>query len=491
MEGNVIGVFEDTAARFAERTAVSDGTDSLTFQQLRSYARGVARWLLDRGLGGRAIGVEAEQTVYTPALYLGITYAGGCYVPLDPELPLEKKKKILADCQTPVVLSWRGAANCGEIPCAILEREPLSGEPEGEVPVSPDTPLYLIYTSGSTGEPKGIVKTHGAVLNFLKTYREFFSFTEEDVLGNQTPFFFDASAKDFWMMVGAGCRLEILPRNLFTMPVRLIEYLNEKKVTVISWVPSALSLVSRLNTFRTVLPVTLHRVMFVGEVFQPKQLDRWRKACPQAEFVNLYGSSEIAGVCCSYTVREETPGVLPIGRALPNCSVRLVAEGKEITQPGVQGEIYVASKALAAGYYGNREKTQESFLVLRLGEEPPKRYFKTGDLAQYDEEGNLVFASRADFQIKHMGHRIELGEIEAAAERLPGVSMAACLYQRQREAICLFCAGSETDRAAVAAGLRKLLPAYMTPKRYFFLDEMPLTRSGKIDRVSLERRYLV
>jgi len=495
---NILALFEETVQRFGPHTALAEENDKLTFSELQSLSRRLGRWLLEKGLGGKAIGVLADQTIYTPVLYLGVAYAGGCYVPLDPDAPAEKQKKVVSSCKAPLVLTWKQEdgdklENEG-FTCADLEDalgEFSDGALESPEHLTRDAALYLIYTSGSTGEPKGILKTHGAVLDFIGAYLQTFSFGPEDVLGCQTPFFFDASAKDLFMMLAAGCKMELLSKRLFVIPKKLVEYLNQRGVTVISWVPSALTVVSRLNTFRSVKPATLRRVMFVGEVFQPRQLALWREACPNVEFVNLYGSSEIAGVCCYYRVEgkvsEDSP--LPMGKPLPNCKICLLSDGEPTTAPGVLGELYIASKALASCYLGDEEKTRQSFITAEF-DGVPRRWFKTGDLARYDEQGNLVFASRGDFQIKHTGHRIELGEIEAAAASLPGVVAACCLYQQEREMICLFCTGAERDSGVLMGKLRAVLPPYMVPKRYFFLDEMPLTPSGKMDRMALQREYL-
>lgn len=490
MSQSILALLENTAECLPDSVALADETGSLTFEELLSLSRRIGHWLRSKGLGDRPIAVLAEHTIHTPALYWGVAYAGGCYVPLDPEAPEEKRHKILSDCGAPVVLGWQN----GDISCTAMEQEPLDDFPDSPpqgAAICGDTPLYMIYTSGSTGEPKGLVKTHGAVLDFLEAYLSTFSFTEQDILGSQTPFFFDAAAKDLYVMLAAGCRMELVPKQLFTQPVRLIEFLNQRRITIISWVPSALTVISRLNTFRTVKPETLRRVMFVGEVFQTKQLNRWRDACPDVEFVNLYGSSEIAGICCYHIVREalEDDQPLPIGKPLPNCLVRLAEGDRLIDRPGVLGEILISSKALALGYFKNEEKTRERFFTADLGE-GPRRWFRSGDLAQYNENGDLVFASRTDHQIKHMGHRIELGEIEAAAAALPGVTLAACVYQKEREAICLFWTGSEQESRSLAAALRQVLPSYMIPKKYFYLEDMPLTPSGKTDRIQLERSYL-
>lgn len=495
MTHSVLEVLEQTAACYPHSVALAQEDAQLTFSQLLSRSRSIGGWLVQKGLSGRRIGVAAVQSVNTPVLFLAIAYAGGCYVPLNIDMPAEKLQKIAQDCQMPCVLTW------SDSDAQVLREKHLQAVamegcslPQETVPlpdVSAELPLYLIYTSGSTGQPKGIVKTHGAVLSFMRAYLQTFDYAPNDVIGNQTPFFFDASAKDLYMMLAAGCRLEIIPRALFLSPVRLVEYLNEKSVTVISWVPSALSMVSQFQTFQTVMPTTLRRVMFVGEVFPMKQLNRWRASCPDLEYVNLYGSSEIAGVCCYFRVTGTyaDSDSLPIGKALPNCHVVLAKDGEVIQQSDTLGEIYVASDALAEAYFGDAEKTSATFPTLTLGENAPCRYLKTGDLARYDAQGNLVFAARSDFQIKHMGHRIELGEIETAAAALPEVSECCCVYDAMRQKILLYAQSTATAKK-IQLALRQCLTDYMVPSKVIVLQQLPHNANGKIDRVALKQNRM-
>ncbi len=505
MAENVMELLERTARRMPDQVALAQEDLQLTFGQFYALVRAVGKWLRERGLAGKAVGVAAVQSVYTPVLFLGVACAGGCYVPLNPDLPREKLAAIVADCQMPVVLTWGkveavaalGAA-CVDVGALNLAEDAgtrnfaqdagtrnFAEDAEAPPTVSADTPLYLIYTSGSTGQPKGIQKSHGAVLSFVRAYCQTFDFGPKDVIGNQTPFFFDASAKDLYMTLAVGCRLEIIPRRLFLSPVRLIEYLNARKVSIISWVPSALSIVSQFDTFRTVRPESLRRVMFVGEVFPMKQLNRWRSACPEIDYVNLYGSSELAGVCCFYPVTGEfsDTDTLPVGKPLPNCQVLLMKDGNVIDRPEELGEIYVASSALADGYYHDAEKTAASFPVMG---QPPRRYFRSGDLARYDAEGNLVFAARSDFQIKHMGHRIELGEIETAASALPGVTACCCVYDAKRQKILLYVQGEGVEEKRLRLALREKLADYMAPSKVTVLPELPRNANGKIDRAALQ-----
>jgi len=269
--------------------------------------------------------------------------------------------------------------------------------------------------------------------------------------------------------------------------------LNEKKISFICWVPTALSIVTQLNTFLEVIPETLEKVFFVGEVMPMKQLNKWRKALPNLQYVNLYGSSEIAGISCYFEVKEtyEDIMVLPMGKPLSNCQIYLLDKDAVVTEPNHIGEIYYASDALALEYFHDPDRTAGSFLNKDFGN-GLQRVFKSGDLAQYDMDGNLVFASRSDFQIKHMGHRIELGEIEAVAGSLKEIDRCCCLYDQRKSKITLFCQltkGCGKNGREIRSLLRPMLSTYMLPSKVIVMENLPLNANGKIDRQELKKYF--
>ena len=329
------------------------------------------------------------------------------------------------------------------------------------------------------------------MIDFVKTFAHTFELDEKEVIGNQTPFFFDASAKDFYLMVMTGATLEILPSEMFIFPVTLIEYMNERAVSYVCWVPTALALVTQMNTFRKVIPETLKKVFFVGEVFPLKQLKKWMQTLPDIQYVNLYGSSEIAGICCYCEIDGTCEDIdyIPMGKALPNCNVFLMDDGESVNDPGKIGEVYVVSRALALGYYHDLEKTANTFVQIQNAEGAWVRALRTGDLAKYDSNGNLVFVSRKDFQIKHMGRRIELGEIEFVADSIPEIQKCCCLYDEKRKMIKLFCElvqGCNWDGKSVQSAMRGHISDYMLPNKVIVLEQLPLNANGKTDRTKLK-----
>lgn len=491
-------VLEDLARQIAaqpEAVAVADAADAWTFARLGDGSDRLASCLIRQGVQpGQPVGVVARRSAAVVALFLAVLKAGGFYVPLDPDWKLEKLAHVCANAGLQLVLDTQTP---GPLPDGVTAL--VCGQAEWEAPADaaalsaiaarlrPEDPLYLIYTSGSTGVPKGVLKTHGAMQSYIAAFTARYPATPADALGNQTPFFFDASAKDLYWMLHDGCRLEVLDTGLFSQPYHLIEYLNDRHITLISWVPSALVIVSQLDTFADILPNDLRAVFFIGEVFPMKHFLIWQNALPGVKFVNLYGQSELAGACCYYEVdRAFAPDdTLPIGRPFANAEIFLLDGDRVITEPGQIGEIGIVSPALAAGYFGDAEKTAAAFCTFRDGART-LRLFRTGDMARYTPEGLLVFAARCDAQIKHMGYRIELGEIEAAANSLPEITGCACLYDTAKNRIVLFCTVQDgVTKASLRKALREKLSTYMIPSKIEILPQLPRNANGKTDRVLL------
>lgn len=484
---------EELLKQFPNKTAFAYEDEKYTYSQAKELATQLASCVSEE-YKNRPIAVFCNRNAQTPLLFLAVIASGNFYVPIDPDMPPEKMQAILDDAQPqylfgdesarPLLDKLRFSGSFLTLESKALHPSPL------QLTTEVDAPLYMVYTSGSTGKPKGVLKSHGAVISFIETYCQTFSFSSEDIIGNQTPFFFDASAKDFYLALKVGATLEIIPTAKFAMPPELIDYMNARQITFISWVPTAFSIVAKLRTFSFVKPTTLKKAFFVGEVMPMKHLNYWRTHLPDVQYVNLYGQSEIAGINCYYEVVDtfENDQTLPMGKPLDNCRLYLIENGTPITAPHIIGEIYIASDALALEYFHDSEKTAAKFQTVDFGD-GPMRLFQSGDLASYDDNGNLIFASRSDFQIKHMGHRIELGEIEAVSGALPYILGCCCLYNSEKSRITLFCELAEdcnkSDRE-IQSELRLHLSSYMLPGKVVIMDKLPLNANGKIDRQKLK-----
>ena len=305
-------------------------------------------------------------------------------------------------------------------------------------------------------------------------------------MGNQAPLDFDVSVKDIYLSVITGAKLVLIPRRMFAEPALLLDYLCEKRVTVLIWAASALCIVSAMRGFEYRIPGLIRRVMFSGEVMPQKQLKIWRKALPKAEFINLYGPTEVTCNCTYYRVtgREPEHVPLPIGIPFAKRNVFLLNEyDMPVMADGIPGEICVGGATLADGYYHNEAETSKRFVRSPVKSHVGMTIYRTGDLGFYDNRGNLCFIGRKDFQIKRMGHRIELQEIEHECSLMDGIWQACCIYDGRD--ITVFYVGKAENRQ-VRSFLKERIPRYMLPGHFVNLQSMPLNKNGKIDREYLK-----
>ena len=528
---NVLEFLEKSALSVPTAIACGDEKEELSYSALLLASKKLGAFLSQHTAPRRPVALYLEKSVPTLIGFFGIVYAGGFYSVLDPSQPMARTVKILETLEPSVVLTdyanreraeeiiaeLRGTANT-TIPVELYVLNDLPGiKDRGEAQAEGVTkeeetllsdirdqamdvdPLYVNFTSGSTGVPKGVTVGHRSVISFISSFVEIFGIDKEDVLGNQAPFDFDVSVKDIYSALFAGCRLQLIPRSYFSNPMELMDYLSEKKITNLTWAVSALCFVSVMNGLEYKVPEKVKRVMFSGEVMPIKHLNHWKKYLPEAMYVNLYGPTEITCNCCYYILdREFQEGEkIPLGKTFPNEKVFLLGEDGNEILPGtiadkknegsLEGEILVSGAGLAIGYYNDTAKTQEAFTQNPLNKAYYERCYRTGDLARYNEKGELVYCSRKDFQIKRMGHRIELGEIESTAMKIEEVTRALALYEADEQKLWLFYTG-KADRKEIAKTLRSLLPPFMIPNKTIQIEEMPLTKNGKIDRAALLAR---
>ena len=500
MQTNVLEYLEQTLPRAAEKTAFADDNMQLTFAQVSQNARAIGSALHADGLYGEPVVVFMEKSPAAINAFFGVIYAGCYYVPLDVEMPAFRIEMILQQLKPRAVI-------CDAVTEPQLPQFGYTGKTYlfGEVIKTPvnDTalaqirakqldidPIYIVFTSGSTGVPKGILACHRSVIDYIENLSETLGFNENTVFGNQTPLYFDACLKELYPTLKFGATTWLVPKQLFSFPIQLVEYLNSHRINTVCWVVSALTMISATGTFKTVKPETLHTIAFGSEVFPVKQFKRWREVLPEAKFTNLYGPTEATGMSCYYHVDrdfEETDAI-PIGKPFRNTGIILLDENNKEAPFGEPGEICIRGTCLTMGYFGQPDKTAEVFTQNPLQTRFPELIYRTGDIAHYNADGDLVFVSRKDYQIKHMGHRIELGEIEINCGLYDGVEAVGCIYDKVKGKIVLFYTGN-VEKAELAAYLKERLPRYMQPNKIRQLDEMPHTPNGKLDRKALTAIY--
>ncbi len=493
MQTNILEYLEATAPRVPNKIAYANGKESVTFFELSEGARRIGSGLIERGYANEPIAILMEKHPRVPMAFYGTVYAGCYYVPLDPSMPLKRMESILAQTGARAVLvDAKGEKIMASVSFSgeLLSVPALSESVENQAALNRvratqlDTdPIYIVFTSGSTGVPKGIVACHRSVIDYVEALSDALGFSEYSVFANQTPLFFDAPLKELMPVIKFGATAYFVPKMLFSFPTKLCDFLNEHKINTVCWVVSALTMISSTGTLEVNPPRYLTTVAFGSEVFPPSQYDLWRRALPLATFYNLYGPTEATGMSCYWRAeRVLTSGEpIPIGKPFRNTGLLLITEEGKEAENGEVGEIYLRGTCVTLGYYNNPEKTADAFVQNPLHSHYPEIVYKTGDLAKRNEHGELVFLSRRDAQIKHMGHRIELGEIEASAAKASGLVRACCVYDRERKQIVLYYTGSISPQELLSH-CKAYLPRYMLPSVCERLDTMPLTPNGKLDR---------
>ncbi|AJD06802.1 amino acid adenylation domain-containing protein [Campylobacter lari] len=341
--------------------------------------------------------------------------------------------------------------------------------------------LYVLFTSGSTGTPKGVSISHKSVIDYTFWVCETFKLRHEDILANQAPFYFDNSVLDIFSSIKAGVTLHILPNHLFAFPNKILEYLEQEKITTIFWVPSVLIYFANTHALEN-KTLYINKILFAGEIMPNKQLNIWRKYFPNALFANLYGPTEITVDCSYYIIDRQFSDdeLLPIGKACKNIQLLVFDENLNLISPnqvGIKGVLYVRGTCLSLGYYNDKEKTKQAFVQNPLHDNYLDLLYKTGDVVAYNEFGELLCYGRIDYQIKYMGHRIELGEIESIINSHGNVRNCACIFKE--EIICFYESKEELDFKNF---LKDKLPAYMIPKKFVKIEQFALNANGKIDR---------
>ena len=497
MQTNVMAYLDETVKRLPDKIAFANESEGFTFKEVYEHSRSIGTFFHNQNYYRRPVVVFMDKHPKTIMAFFGVITAGCYYVPIDEEMPQSRVDLILENCKPEWLIcdahtaeKAKEFAYQGNI-CLYDEiaSTPVNDEALAEIRYKAldVDPIYIVFTSGSTGVPKGVVACHRSVIDYIEQLSETLGFHEGTVFANQTPLYFDACLKELYPTLKFGATTYIVPKSLFMFPVKLVEFLNEHKVNTICWVVSALTMISAFGTFKLVKPEYLKTIAFGSEVFPMKQFRIWREVLPEASFTNLYGPTEGTGMCCFYHVERELSDTepIPIGQPFKNTEILLLNDENQLDK---EGEICIRGTSVTLGYYNNPEKTNEAFVQNPLNTAYPEIIYRTGDIGKYNEHGELVFVSRKDYQIKHMGHRIELGEIEANVNMLDAIKLCGCIYDNEKGKIVLYYVG-DVDAKSLVAELKNKLPRYMIPNYVEQLEQMPFTANGKINRVALKNKY--
>lgn len=504
VDRTLVDLFEAQVRLRPQALAAGLNDEWLTYQELNNRANRLAHYLLRRGIrSGTLVGILLERTVDIVVSILGILKAGGAYLPIDPAYPPERVAFMLSDSGAAAVLVHRELldrlrpspfqAICLEDQWGRIECE---DETSPEQSIAPCQAAYVIYTSGSTGQPKGVVVSHANVVRLFRATQSLFNFHHDDVWTLFHSCAFDFSVWEIWGALLYGGRLAIVPFWVSRSPDLFLELLEKEKVTILNQTPSAFQ---QLIQAEAALPrkpeLQLREVIFGGEALHFSMLRPWvERHGSHPRLVNMYGITETTVHVTHRPLTKEDiehPEESRIGVALPDLEIYILDRHMEPMPPGAAGEIYVGGAGVAPGYLGRPELTAERFVPNPFSAKPGERLYKTGDTGRRRTGGDLEYAGRIDHQVKIRGFRIELGEIEGVFRRHPHVRDCVATLQESgpgEKRLVLHVVAADGQLPAINDLWRyagDTLPEYMLPASVVYLDTLPLTAHGKVDRRAL------
>ncbi|MBT2400793.1 non-ribosomal peptide synthetase [Streptomyces sp. ISL-100] len=492
----------ELVAEQAERTpslvAVSDQEEELRYRDLDERANQLAHHLLELGVTAESrVALCLRRSAQIVVAMLAVLKAGAAYVPLDPQYPAERLGYLLSDSDSQVLITETALLDrlpAHQVRTMLMDAEwgEVADRPRTcpEVTVDPGSLAYLIYTSGSSGLPKGVLVTHGGIVNNLAWRQRTWPLKPGERVLQNHPFSFDPSVwATFWpLTVGAECVISAPSQQLDTGA--LVRLIRDREIVLYGAVPSVNAV---LMEHPEIGECTSLRHLLSGAEPLTGRLQQAVHQRLSASVANLYGPTETT-IDATYwqCARDRDPQAAPIGRPVDNLRVYLVDSDGQLVPPGVPGEICVAGVGLARGYHRRPGLTAERFVPDPFSAVPGGRLYRTGDLGRWRPDGAIEFLGRADQQVKVRGFRVELGEIESVITMSDQVRDAVVVARPDGEnssRLIAYVVPSDQAAPPTTAGLAEfvgdMLPSYMVPSLWVPLDTLPLTVNGKVDRRAL------
>jgi amino acid adenylation domain-containing protein len=489
---SILQVFAAVAQATPDAAAARCDGAALSFRNLDRSADHIARQLIDRGVArGDPVGLFMNRCLMLPAAVLGILKAGGAYVPLDPGYPRERLAFILADSGAKTILTTaEHAEGLGATEAQVIRiaDAPVAAEPTGPIDIVANSAdvACLMYTSGSTGRPKGVAVTHRNILRTVKGVRYVELSPGQSIL-QFSPISFDAATFEIWGALLNGCTIVLHPPGLPSLH-ELGAFIRDTRIDVLFLTTSL---------FRQMIEAcpdqlrAVRQLMTGGEAMAAATARAAWTKLPRTRVSNIYGPTECTTFATIYPITnpDDFDSVVPIGRPIDNSTCYILDKYGNLVPVGVPGELYLGGDGLTEGYWRRPDLTDAAFVANPL--DPATRLYRTGDIAAYRDDGNILFFGRHDRQVKLSGYRIELGEVEAALESHPDVARAAVLFTPGDAASLAAFVGLWPGRQQTPRDMRQFLterlPFYMVPSNIELLEELPLTAAGKLDWHALAR----
>jgi surfactin family lipopeptide synthetase A len=492
-EKTIVGLFEEMVLKFPDKPAVVYQGKPLTYNQLNVKANTLAYHLKS----GYNLKLEAPVVILMDRSHeiiisiLGILKAGGGYLPIDTQMPVERINIILKDVDAKIILADKELDKSVYAVQNIIhvdEEYLTTWEHVSNINIDKNSSnlAYILYTSGSTGVPKGSMIEDKSVIRLVKN-TNYCNFSEAGRLFSTSSFSFDATTIDIWGMLLNGGTIYLEDTEDYLDPEKLKNYFNNYKINTIVFPTGLYARMAEADQMHNMNMFEGMKIIFVGGDRMPSGLsNKLITLYHDIRLINAYGPTENTSFTTTYVVNSEFQVEIPIGKPISNTTVYIFDESGNLCPIGIPGEIYTGGEGLSRGYINRPELDKQKFVENPLNK--GEILYRTGDIASWDEDGNIIFIGRNDDQLKIRGYRIETGEIENVAVKYNGVrdtKIVIIKEEDQKELALYYTAAGEIKNEEFKKYLAKLLPDYMIPKYLIKLDEFPLNQSGKIDYKAL------
>lgn len=481
-EKTIVELFEEIADKYSDAEAVICNDNTISYKELNEKANRIANYLLAnyKIQPEEIICMALDRSIDAIAAILGIMKTGAAYLPIDIDSPIDRMKYIVKNSGARIIV--KSGFNENDLAEIVVDFSDIVSQNKANtgIKIRPDNLAYVIYTSGSTGKPKGVLIEHGHFMNMFVNTVGIFGVTETDHILQFASLGFDASIIEIFDALLTGAVLVIADKEKIRNTELFVRYVKNNKVTIMTLPPVYLSALNKVE-----LPF-VNTLITAGEQAIPEDVNFYKQSM---RFINGYGPTETSVCACLYIAEKDKDyQIVPIGKPSPNLKLYILDECLKPVPIGFEGELCISGLSLARGYLNNEELTKQKFVKNPF--EPGARLYRTGDLARWKQDGNIEFAGRIDDQVKIKGNRIEPGEIEFRLLKYDKIKNAAVLdIQRggAKELAAYIHAENKIDITGIKMYLRQYLPEYMIPLNYVFVDKIPLTQNGKIDKETLRK----
>lgn len=492
----VISLFERQAILNPNNIALKCGAQTFTYNQLNQTANKIAAYLQqEKGVGaGDLVGILLEREQYLLPCILGVLKAGAAYVPLDPAYPFERVRSIVQDSEIKVLIArdndaWQLQQDMpGRIVNLDEELEAIQNAQTALSPVQPDrnSIAYVIYTSGSTGMPKGVMINHGSLLNYISWAAQQYTKGEKAGFALYTSISFDLTITSIFVPLITGNA--VFSYNDDAANLLIEQVIAADEAEVIKLTPAHLRIIRDSEMLNHKTPATLKRLIVGGEQLQTQLAqDIHEKFNGRIEIYNEYGPTEATVGCMIYQFNpEDLHAAVPVGLPIHNTQIYLLDTFLQPVPAGVQGEMYISGEGVAMGYLNREDLTAEKFINNPFIQ--GKKMYRTGDVAVRLDDGNILYQGRVDDQVKIRGYRIEPGEIENQLKMHRQITEAAVVAkerQGDKYLAAYYTASRRMETQELQEFLSEKLPSYMVPQYFIYMDSIPLTSNGKLNRKAL------